>query len=93
MPTLNFSFTVSEVNKARIINGVCYQNNYRDQIEDPENEGEMIANPETKAQFAKRMIKEYIKNNVRAYEVSKAVSEARKAKMEEVDDNIVLVDV
>lgn len=88
MPTLEFSFTTTTANITRAIQGVAYQNKYQDEIDDPDNPGEMIPNPETKAQFAKRMIKEYIINNVRAWEANQAADAARTAAIEAVEDEV-----
>jgi len=85
MADLSFSWTVSAENKTRIINGIAYQHGYQDQIEDPDNPEQMIPNPEGKGAFCKRMTKEWIRANVRAYEANQAVIIARDAKIAEVD--------
>lgn len=79
MPTLEFTFTISAANLTRVVQGVAYQNNYQDFVEDPENPDEMIPNPETKGQFAKRMVKGYIKNCTTAWEANQASETARLA--------------
>ena len=89
MATIEFSYTVTQENLIRVINGVAYQNDYQDFIE---TEGEeMIPNPETKAQFAKRMIKVYIINCVKAWEANQAAEIARLAAIEDVDENMEVV--
>ena len=82
MASLGFDWTVSEENKTRIINGLAYQHGYQDTIEV---DGEMVPNPEAKGEFCKRMTKEWIRANVRAYEANQAVIIARDAKIAEVD--------
>lgn len=45
-----------------------YQAQIPNPVQDPGTPGtEMIANPETKPQFAKRMIVNFVKDNIRAY--------------------------
>lgn len=54
----------------RVIDGVAYNNKYRDEIED-EN-GDMIPNPESKVDFAKRMNRRWIRSNVSSWESKNA---------------------
>lgn len=82
MADLSFSFTVSEEDKTRIIDGVSYQNQYQDQVVV---DGELVDNPESKGAFCKRLVKGWIKANVRAYEANQAAETARLAKMAEVN--------
>ena len=82
MASLGFDWTVSEENKTRIINGLAYQHGYQDTIEV---DGEMVPNAESKGAFCKRMTKDWIKANVRAYEANQAANAARAAKIAEVD--------
>ena len=83
MATLGFEWTVSSEDKTRILDGVCYQHGYQDQVED-ENGG-LVDNPETKGEFAKRMAKRWVRENVKAYEANAAAQTARDAKIAEVD--------
>ena len=46
-----------------IIDSFCNVYGWKENIDDPEGE-DMIPNPETKAQFAKRMVIEYVKDTV-----------------------------
>jgi hypothetical protein len=57
MPELQFSFNTGSVPLSRIVNAICLEYNYKATIR-----GE--ANPETKAEFAKRMIGDHIRNIV-----------------------------
>ena len=95
MATIEFSYTVTTENRTRAVNGVAYQNHYQDEIEvpDPENEGEyiLIPNPENKGVFCRRMIKEYIINNVKAWEANQAAEAARLAAIEDVVENMEVV--
>ena len=85
MSDITFSWTMTAENKTRVIEGIAMQHGYQDQIADPDNEGEMIANPESKGDFALKMTKQWIIENVKAYEANKAAEEARAAKITEVE--------
>ena len=76
MATITFEFTVSAENKTRIIDGLSYQHGYQDQVEV---DGEMVDNPESKGAFCKRMLKQWLRENVKAFEVSEDVKVARDA--------------
>jgi hypothetical protein len=52
---------------------------YQATLPDPADPTKAITNPETKAQFTKRKIAEYVKEVTRAYEANKAAEEARAA--------------
>ena len=83
MATIKFEFTVSTETKTRIVDGIAYQHGYQDQVED-EN-GDLIDNPESRAVYAKRMAKRWIRENVKAWEVNQEAKTARIAKIEEIE--------
>lgn len=56
----------------RVIDAICGLYDYQPQVADPANPGQTIANPETKAQFAKRQIIEFVRNSVVAWETRQA---------------------
>lgn len=56
----------------RIVDAFKGEYNYKDQIEDPENPGEMIPNPESGAAFTKRMVLEFVKGVVIGHERKEA---------------------
>jgi hypothetical protein len=69
----------------RVIDGIAYQHGYRDEIEDPENPGEFIPNPETKAQFARRCARRWVKECIKAWEATQAAEQARLAAIEDAE--------
>jgi nucleoid-associated protein YgaU len=69
----------------RVIEGIAYQHGYQDMIEDPENPGQMIPNPETKAQFAKRMAQRWVKECIKAWEATQAAEQARQDALEDAE--------
>lgn len=71
------SITIPDAILNRAINGVASHHGYQNQIEDPADPGQMIPNPETKAQFAKRMIRFVVKSWIVQAE---AVGEAKTAR-------------
>ena len=78
-----FSIEIPDDEADRIINALCANYHYRSQLSNPdydadlkEVEGydpatnpEVIDNPETRARFANRMVREYLINNTQAYEI------------------------
>lgn len=68
----------------RVINGFCKRFNYSSTLEDGE------PNPETKAQFAKRKLIEFIKQSIREVEIQDASNVAATTAGASVDTDIVL---
>ncbi len=81
----DLTVTIPDPVAQRVLEGLAGNNNYQAQVPDPSKMLDpsdptvWMPNPETKAQFAKRMVKEWIKASVRAYEVKQAVSPAMEA--------------
>lgn len=67
MPTISFELTSGEM--TRLVNAICSQHHYQDTIN-----GE--ANPETKAQFARRTVVDFLKDKVHTYERALAIQQA-----------------
>ncbi len=76
MATLTFSYDTGSVSTSRITDAICSKFNYQPTIPDPNNVGQTISNPETKANYAKRMIKERIIAWVREQEIITATNTA-----------------
>jgi hypothetical protein len=72
MPTLTFSYDTGNVPLSRIINSYAEQFGYVDTINGQ-------PNPETKAEFARRMVRTQIVSVVRASEVGTAIKTAKDA--------------
>jgi hypothetical protein len=68
----------------RIVDAIAYQHGYQDEIEDPET-GEMIPNPETRAQFARRCARQWVKECIKAWEANQAAEQARLAAIEDAE--------
>ena len=60
---MTITFTIPDLSKDRIINGICSAFNYTQAIEG-------VENPPTKAQFAKSVIIEFIKKTVKNAEIN-----------------------
>ena len=73
----NLSFTLSDLDLTRAVNGVCAYGNYQATIPNPTDPTKTISNPETKSVFAKRMLIDQIKQMVAAGEQKKAEQNAR----------------
>ena len=70
---MDITFTIPQVQAQRAIDGVAYNNGYRDTV--PDQDGAMIPNPQSKAAFAKEVIRQFIIDNVRAYETRTATND------------------
>jgi len=74
--------------KNRVINSVCECNAYQDTVRDAQ--GNEVSNPQTKAQFAKQVIINYLKQCVRSSEENAASRTAVEAARAKVDSEISL---
>jgi hypothetical protein len=72
MALLTFSFDTGATPISRIVDAFALQHHYEAFLEDG-----VTPNPETKAQFAKRVIGRFIKDTVRAAETKAAEDAAR----------------
>lgn len=82
MPTLSYNLT--EAHATRLTDALCGLHSYQAQISDPNNEGQMIANPETCTAFSKRMLKEWMIAQVRRWEEAQA-KKAAEATLTSID--------
>ena len=87
----------------RVLDGFSFQNHYKDKVTNPETLDEYtsrtgsadgyeseIDNPETKVQFLKRKLLEYVKLSVKAAEITMAVESAKDAADTSVENEIQL---
>ena len=72
MPQLNFTFDTGQVPLSKIIDAFASAYNYKDMIQTSPDDPTLIPNPETKQQFARRMVKNYIIDMVRAEDIKTA---------------------
>ena len=79
------SFTIPDALLPRVIAGMCGLHNYQATIQNPDNPGEMIPNPESKADFVKRIIRQKIKRDVIEWEGAEAQRQAYITGETEVD--------
>lgn len=75
--------------ETRILDGICYQNGYQDEVYDPEDPNKRIPNPESKDAFMKRIIQERILRDCLAWEISVAQTIARTTVEKEFNDKVV----
>ncbi len=88
------SITIPDTLVTRVVNGVAYQNGWTAQVPDPNWEGPgpapLVPNPVTRAQYARQVIKEWVKANVVAYEAVIAAESARAAARDQALNDITL---
>lgn len=65
-----FSIEIADSDVERVIDSLCI--NYRRQEYVFDNQGNSIPNPESKAVFANRMVREFIADHVKKYEIDLA---------------------
>lgn len=75
--------TVPDGSITRIINAFAGEFGYQAQVDD--GAGNLIPNPQTKAQFTKAKVTEYVKQVTRNYEGNIAAGVARQEKVIEID--------
>jgi hypothetical protein len=67
-----FAIEIADADVEAVIGSLCRMYNYSATVDDPENPGQMLDNPETPAQFANRMVRNYIRDVVTADAVNQA---------------------
>ena len=77
------STTIPDEYLPRVIEALAGNYGYETNIKDAE--GNTIPNPETKAQFAKRMMAQWVKQNISAWESNEAAQVARTAAIANVE--------
>lgn len=79
-----WEITINDDLVPRILNDFATQYNYQEKIQNKD--GKIIDNPETKVQFAKKQIIEYVKNVMKAAKANKRAMEARDASLAEDEE-------
>jgi hypothetical protein len=69
----------------RVLDGVAGAYNYQATVPDAAHPGQTLANPETKAQYVRRMLVSWVRESVRGYEATQAGEAARSSKAAEAD--------
>jgi arginyl-tRNA--protein-N-Asp/Glu arginylyltransferase len=82
MATMNLTLTIPAQHAQAILNDFCEYHGYQEQVEV---DGEMVANPQTKPQFAKAKVASFVKESVKAYRANKQAEEARQAEIDLVE--------
>lgn len=86
----SIQITIPDGVAARVTDGLAGQYNYQATIPAPNPLNPPVPNPETKAQFAKRMVANFIKDSVKAYEATQAARIARDTAAASVETAITL---
>jgi hypothetical protein len=82
---MDIKVTIPDAQKDRIIQAFCSQFGYQPFIDDFHS----IPNPETRPQFAKRMLAQVIKDTVRTWEANEAQRIAREASITDTDKLVI----
>lgn len=65
-----FSVEIADEDVDRVISSVCNNYNYQEQIISDNNQ--LVQNPESKFQFANRMVRKFLSDHVKRYELELA---------------------
>lgn len=65
-----FSVEIADEDVGRVIDAVCANYSYQDQVISDNNQ--LITNPESKFQFANRMVRKFLSDHVKKYELDVA---------------------
>ena len=76
-----FELEIADEDVQRVLNAICQNYGWKEQVPNPSYTGdneepETVENPETKGNFTHRMVRGFLSEHVRAYEINKARDEA-----------------
>ena len=71
----DITITIPNAQLSRFVDAICYNNRYEENV--PDVDGNVSPNPETRAQFARRMIIQYCVSHVESFEASRDAEQAR----------------
>jgi hypothetical protein len=86
----NISITIPDAQLTRVIDGIAGQHNYQITVPAPNPLDPPVPNPETKSQFAKRMMIKWAKENVKAWEATLAANAARDTAVSSAESTITI---
>ncbi len=89
----SYTITIPDNIVNDVIDGIAFQNGYKDNIQDPDDPINTIPNPESKTAFAKRMNRKWIRDNVRAWEANQSQKTAREQAITDADAKTETIDV
>ena len=87
---MKLEIEIPDDKKDRVLSGICGQNGYQETVPDPENAEATIPNPESKDVFAKRIVMQFIKNNIITYEANRDIEAAKQAAISKAETEISL---
>ena len=64
MPTTAITLNIDTTLINEAVDALCTQGGYRATLPDPNNAGQTIPNPQTKNQFAKQQLRDFVRNAV-----------------------------
>lgn len=67
-----FSVEIADEDVMRVIESLCVNYGWQENISDPADPMGTVGNPETKAIFANRMVRQFLGEHVQKYEIDKA---------------------
>jgi hypothetical protein len=83
----NFGVEIPDNQVSRVIEGLAEAYGYTDQVTDP-GTGELVNNPQTKEDFAKQAVINFIRNAVATVEANRASEAARQKAVDSVHNSL-----
>lgn len=67
-----FSVEIADQDVGRVIEALCVNYGWQETVSDPQDPMNTISNPENKAAYANRMVRGFLKDHVKKYEIDRA---------------------
>ena len=74
-----FSVEIADEDVGRVIESLCVNYGWEEIITDPHDPMNTMSNPESKAVFANRKVREFLKEHVVKYETDKAIQSVKES--------------
>ena len=74
-----FSVEIADEDVGRVIESLCVNYGWREVITDPHDPMNTVSNPEPKAVFANRKVREFLKEHVVKYETDRAIQSVKES--------------
>ncbi len=84
------TITIPNAQLTRVANAVATQHGYQAEVPDPDNPGQTIPNPQTKADFAREVLMRFLRETVRAHEAAVAAESARQTAITKADSEVTI---
>ena len=74
-----FSVEIADEDVGRVVDAICENYAWKAKVSDPHDPMNIVDNPETKFAFANRMVRNFLKEHVKKYEIDRITKEVTAA--------------